>query len=66
MQWVQEDEAKPSKWEVVAARCENSSGDVVDLDAYWTGQCWRIIGQKSVDKRLRVTLWAFKIAAELT
>ena len=64
MQWVQEDEAKPSKWEVVTARCENSSGDVVELDAYWTGQNWRIIGQKSGVKRLHVKLCASKVAAE--
>jgi hypothetical protein len=64
MCWVSEGDAKPTKWEVVTARCENSSGHVVELDAYWTGQSWRIIGQKSGVRRLRVTRWASKVAAE--
>jgi hypothetical protein len=64
MCWVYEADTKPTKWEVVTARCENSSGDVVESDAYWTGQHWRIIGEKAVVKRLHVTMWSSKVATE--
>jgi len=60
MNWIHEAEAKPTKWEIVTARCENSSGETVELDAYWTGQYWRIIGEKSGVKRLKIKTWSSK------
>jgi hypothetical protein len=64
MQWIYEGDAKPMKWEIVIARCENSSGDIIELDAYWTGQYWRIIGEKAGLRRIQVARWSSKIAAD--
>jgi hypothetical protein len=64
MQWIYEGDTKPTKWEIVIAHCENSSGDIIVLDAYWTGQYWRIIGEKAGFRRLHVTMWSSKVATE--
>jgi hypothetical protein len=64
MQWIYERDAKPTKWEIVIAHCENSSGEIIELDAYWTGQYWRIIGEKQGLRRIQVTSWSSKITVE--
>jgi hypothetical protein len=59
MQWVADIRVKPQPWEIVVAWCTDASGNAVEMDAYWTGQFWRILGHKR-EVELRVTMWAYK------
>ena len=64
MNWVYVEDAMPIKWDIVRAHCENLSGEVTELDAYWTGQYWRIIGASQGLEDLQVTMWAQKLPAD--
>ena len=60
MEWVLEADAKPDQWRVVDVHCEGRAGDILILEAFWTGATWRIIGNKHGLRHLRVTMWANK------
>jgi hypothetical protein len=63
MQWVSNVGVRPRPWEIVVARCTGASGDEVEMEAYWTGQVWRILGRKNA-MEMRVTMWAYKAEDE--
>lgn len=61
MNWIPSEDGKPEKWTLVIVRCENHSGTNFELEGFWTGSAWRIVGYKQRRQDLRVTTWAYKI-----
>jgi hypothetical protein len=57
MKWTSTDISKPKSWEVVTIRCVNALGDISEMPGYWTGQLWRVVGDKTNLKGLTVTSW---------
>jgi|HubBroStandDraft_5_1064220.scaffolds.fasta_scaffold16902_1 hypothetical protein len=60
MQWSSVEVEKPQAWKIVIARCENRRGEITEVEAYWTGQMWRVLGNKDGHKELWVREWAHK------
>jgi len=47
----------PKKWDVVTIRCDDLEGGRIELKAYWTGQFWRVVGEKGGSQGISVTSW---------
>lgn len=58
MKWTLEPDGKPQRWKVVNVHCEDRSGEILELEGFWTGGSWRIIGYKPGRRDLLVTEWA--------
>ncbi len=61
MNWIPAEDSKPEKWTLVVVQCETQAGTTVELEGFWTGCAWRIVGYKQRRQELRVTTWAYKI-----
>lgn len=63
MHWILEPDAKPEAWKLVIVRCETDAGDILELEGFWNGSAWRIVGNKNRRRDLRVKMWARKTEA---
>jgi hypothetical protein len=48
-----------------AVRCETNAGDIVELEGFWTGTFWRIVGNKNYGTDLSVKMWARKAGSRV-
>jgi hypothetical protein len=63
--WIPEPDAKPKVWKVVTVRCETNAGDIVELEGFWTGTFWRVVGNKNYGTDLSVKMWARKAGSRV-
>jgi hypothetical protein len=60
MNWVLEGSSKPERWKLVTLQCESQLGYVLEIEAFWTGFTWRIIGNKHGLDSHEIRRWAYK------
>ena len=65
MHWILEADAKPEVWKAVIVKCEDRAGNVFELEGFWTGSAWRIVGDKNRHKYFRVKMWASKLGGRV-
>ena len=65
MHWILEPDAKPEPWKLVIVQCEDRAGKILELEGFWTGCDWRIVGDKNRRKYLRVKMWASKLGGRV-
>ena len=65
MHWILEPDAKPPAWSLVIVQCEDRAGKILELEGFWTGSVWRIVGDKNRRGELCVTKWAHKLGSRV-
>lgn len=54
MHSILEPDAKLEPRKLVIVQCEDCAGKILELEGFWTGGDWRIVGDKNRRKHLRV------------
>jgi hypothetical protein len=60
MHWILTPDAKPEIWKLVTVGCETDAGDILELEGFWNGRVWRIVGNRNYGTDLSVKMWARK------
>jgi hypothetical protein len=58
MQSNQNQGAKPKRYTLVTLRCTGRDGQILQRQGFWTGDTWRIIGDK-YKLHIRVVEWSY-------